>query len=341
MVNFTVNIVSDKDDSRVPVALAGQIMIDIQALFTHIGEYLTSRELRIQTLVNPKFDEKFRIYMDGNGEMSFNASTDDPETKGFGDIIEDTIAKMEETLDVMGNGTGSYWMEDNFADALYRNAIIYDIVALHQDLVDSDGFHLEYGSTDELKRFGYVDVEKLSTFIKRRGLSFDGATIGILERSQSKSGKGPRYIFSTGKDVHSRISFKDRDELERSLQFIGDCIVVVAGTFTYSDNGDLISIDNAEDMCEVESIKFHRLISPIGDVSVTTPVEAKVSFKNNKWILSNEDLGIMSSSDSWDSAVQSFHDYFVFLWSQYTESDDEGLSEEELEVKSALLSHVA
>ena len=100
-------------------------------------------------------------------------------------------------------------------------------------------------------------------------------------------------------------------------------------------------MESAEEMWGVECMKFHRLVSGTGGVSVSTPVEAEVSFKNNKWILSNEDLGIMSSSDSWDSAVQSFHDYFVFLWSQYTESDDEGLSEEELEVKSALLSHVA
>ena len=341
MVNFTVNIVSDRGDDRIPVSLAGQIMIDIQDLFTHVGEYLTSRELRIQTLVDPKFDEKFRIYMDSEGGMSFNASTNNPETEGHGDIIEDAVALMEQTLDVMGNGTGSYWMEDNFTDALYRNAIIYDLVALHQDMIDHDGFHLEYGSGDELKTFGHVDVEKLSSFIKRRGLSFDGATIGILERSQYKSGKGPRYVFSTGEDVHSRINFKDRDELEKAIGFIGGQVVVVAGTFTYSENGDLVSIDNAEEMCEVASINFRRMISPTGDVILKTPVEAKVSFDNGKWSLTNEDLGIMASNDSWDSAVQSFHDYFIFLWTQYTENDDEGLSEEELEVKAELLSHVA
>ena len=341
MVNFTVNIVSDKDDNRVPVSLAGQIMIDFQDLFTHIGEYLTSRELRIQTLVDPKFDEKFRIYMDGEGGISFNASTGNPETEGYGDIIADTIAKMEETLDVMGNGTGSYWMEDNYTDALYRNAVIYDLVALNQDLVDYEGFHLEYGSTEELKRFGRVDVEKLSSFIMRKGLSFDGATIGILERSQSKSNKGQKYVFSTGKDIHSRISFKDRDELEKSLGFIGGQVVVVAGTFTYSENGDLISIDNAEEMCEVASINFRRMVSVTGDVMLKTPVEAKVSFDNGKWTLSNDDLGILASNDSWDSAVQSFHDYFIFLWTQYAATDGEGLDGEELEVREELLSHVA
>lgn len=339
MTNFTVNIVSEKDDKRIPVALAGQVMVDIQDLFTHIGEYFVSRELRAQSFVDKKFDEKFRIYLDGDGGVSFSASTADPETRGQGNLVEDTVSKMEEVLDVMGNGTGSYWMEDNFRDALYRNAIIYDIAALHQDMALAEGFALEYGSSENLKKFGRVDLDKLSAFISSKGLTCDGVAIGMLLTSKSKSGKGPKYVFSTGTDV-IRISFKDNGELAKASEFADKGVVVVAGKLTYSEDGKITSVADAEEMCGIESIDFRRIVSPIGDIILKTPVTAKVSFRNGKWNLSEEDLGIDESADTWDNAVQSFHDYFLFLWMHYAEAGDEGLSEEELEVKSALLSHI-
>ena len=48
MKNFTVNVIPDKEDGKVPVYLAGQVMVDIQQLLMDVGEYLTAKELRIQ-----------------------------------------------------------------------------------------------------------------------------------------------------------------------------------------------------------------------------------------------------------------------------------------------------
>jgi len=48
MLNFTVNIISENEDKRVPVAIAGQIMVDIQSLLSHTGEFLMAKELKIQ-----------------------------------------------------------------------------------------------------------------------------------------------------------------------------------------------------------------------------------------------------------------------------------------------------
>ncbi len=340
MTDFAVNIVSEKDDKRTPIALAGQIMVDIQDLFTHIGEYLVSRELRTQGFVDSKFDAKFRIYLDGDGGVSFSASTDNPETRGQGDLVADTVAKMEEVLDVMGKGTGSYWIEDNFKDALYRNAVIYDIAALHQDMALSEGFALEYGTSEEPKKFGRVDLEKLSAFISNKGLTCDGVAVGTLVTSKSKSGKGPKYVFSVGGTETCRISFRDGEELRKASGFADKGAVIVAGKITYSEDGNIVSINEAEEMCDIGSIEFPRIVTPTGDIILKTPVAAKISFGNGKWNLSEEDLGISESSESWNKAVQSFHDYFLFLWMQYAEKGDEGMSEEELEVKSALLSHI-
>ena len=340
MVNFTINVVSEKDDKRVPAALAGQIMVDIQDLFTHIGEYLVAKELRLQTIVDPKFDEKFRIYMDSDEGVTFGASTNVPDTSGRGDIVEDAVKLLEVTMDRMGQGTGSYWMEDTFQDALYRNAIIYDIVALYQDIIERPGYALMYGSTDELKRFGTVDVAKMSAFIRENGLSYDGATIGRLVRTSAKSQKESRYALTTNSG-QVKIAFADDEERAKAEGLVDKGAVIIAGRITYDEDGNLIGLINAGGLAPASDIKFHRMVSVTGDVILKEPVPISVKFKDGKWKLSNIDLGISVTKDTWDDAIQSFHDYFIFLWMQYATKGDEGLSEEELEVKRYLLSLIA
>ncbi|MBQ7702160.1 MAG: hypothetical protein IJT54_07145 [Candidatus Methanomethylophilaceae archaeon] len=340
MVNFTINVVSEKEDKRVPAALAGQIMVDIQDMFTHIGEYLVAKEMRLQTIVNPKFDEKFRIYMDSSEGVSFGASTNMPETEGRGNLVDEAVELLDKVLDTMGKGTGSYWMEDTFTDALYRNALIYDIVALYQDMVERPGYALMYGTTEELKKFGAVDVKKMSAFIHEKGLTYNGATIGILVRTSAKSARESKFALSTNGN-QAKIEFANEEEAKKAEELAGQGAVIIAGTLTYDEDGNLVSITNAGGLSPATEVKYQRMVSVTGDVILKEPVAIKVVFKDGKWKLSNMDLGISVAKDTWDDAIQSFHDYFIFLWMQYAVKGDEGLSEEELEVKRYLLSLIA
>ena len=336
MANFTVNVISEKKDRRVPVALAGQIMVDIQDLFTHVGEYIAATELHVQNVLDRKFDEKFRIYMDPNDGISFNASTDIPETSGRGNLVDDALDLMEKTLDAMGSGTGSYWIEDNYKDALYRNMVIFDIVALYQDLSDWDGYSLVYGATKDLKKFGKVDVGKLSAFIKGNGLSCRGYTYGIVGVTPSKSGRYPKYYITYG-DKKAKLIFADPNDGSSCEPFVDKTPVLISGTLAYSEDGDLVSVSDASKVIPATKVEFSRLVSSTGDVKLKHPLNATVSYEGGKWVLRNEEVGISESGDTWDAAVQMFHDYFVFVWVQYADIGDEGLSEEELEVKKYLL----
>ena len=95
------------------------------------------------------------------------------------------------------------------------------------------------------------------------------------------------------------------------------------------------------DTSPLTSIKFRRVISASGDVSLKVPVEANVEFRDGKWILTNKDLGIMASKNRWDDAVTDFHDYFIFLWTEYKDKDAAMLDDEEREVKDSLNALVA
>ena len=330
MSGFTVNVVSEKDDKRVPVSLAGQIMVDVQDLFRHIGEYLISRELRFQEAVPPKYYDKFTIYMDRTGGIVLDASTHVPETAGYGNVTEDALKLLEVTLDTLGSGTGGYWMDDNFKDAIYRNQIVIDVVALYQDINDKPGYALMYGSGTELKRFGKVNVEKLANFISDRGLSVNGVTIGVVESVGNRSGN-TRFSLNTGSGS-VKLTFADPKAAEK----LTDGPSIVAGKVNYSEEGMITSVENVYETSPLTMIKFRRMISATGDVELKVPVEANVEFRDGKWILTNKDLGIMASKNRWDDAVTDFHDYFIFLWTEYKDKDAALLDDEEREVKDSL-----
>lgn len=334
MTGFTVNVVSEKEDKRVPIGVAGQIMVDIQDLFRHIGEYLISREMRLQEAVPRSLGDKFTIYMDKTGGIVLDASTETPETEGYGNVVDDALKVLEATLDTLGSGTGGYWVDDNFTDAIYRNQVVIDIVALYQDLNDREGYALMYGSGSELKKFGKVDVEKMAKFISERGMSVNGATVGVIENMGSRPGSS-RFTLNNGSDT-VRITFSDQ-------KFAGNAgkACIVAGKINYSEEGKISSVENIYDVVPLTTIKFRRVISSNGDVTLKVPVDADVTFRDGKWVLSNKDLGILASKQRWDDAVTEFHDFFVFLWTEYKTKDPATLDEEGKEIRDSLDALVA
>lgn len=335
MASFTVNVISERDDKRVPISLASQVMVDIQDLLRHIGEYLIARELRLQETVPAKLGDKFTLYADKNGGVVLDSSSYVPETEGYGNVVDDALQLLEITLDTLGSGTGGYWVDDNFKDALYRNQIVIDIVALYQDINDRPGFSLMYGTGSELKKFGKVNVEKMANFISERGLSVNGVTIGSIENMGNRSGYA-RYVLNTGAET-VKLTFSD----PKYANDVQHGASIVAGKVNYSEDGRIASVENVYETVPLTTIKFRRMISSTGDVALKVPVDAKVVFADGKWKISNDELGISASNARWDDAVTSFHDYFVFLWSEYKDKDASILSDEEREVKDFLNSLVA
>ena len=120
---------------------------------------------------------------------------------------------------------------------------------------------------------------------------------------------------------------------------------MISGMLRYSENGELIEITDVNSAEQFSKRSFMHMISAERDVPLAKPLEADVSYDNGSsvWKLCYPDLGISVSNGDWDAAVAEFHDYFVFLFENYSSKDDNELSEEEIEVKGVLnsLTYVA
>ncbi len=335
MRDFTVNVVPNEENGKVPVFLAGQVMVDIQQMLIDIGAYLTAKALRVQKSMNEKLISRFMLYLGPEGGLCLDTSVSETEVDSHGNIVDDALALTESVLEAMGSGNGGYWMEDNFADAFYRKCVIYDLVELERHLSAFPECTMYFGPSENPKKFGHVDIEKMASFVKEKGNIGTGAVIGTIAAQQSKS-KGTRLFLMCGDD-RVRLSFADADAEKAALALANKGPVILGGQTVLAEDGTLTEIRQAGGITAAESIQFRRLVAGNGDVVLTNPVKAKIEYSPGSWRLKNEETGVSVTHPTWDAAVQAFHDQMVFLWTQYSD-DTRELDGEEAEIRDYLRS---
>ena len=331
MTSFSINVKSEKEDKRIPIAVASDVMFDIQLLLTHIGESFISAEFGSNDRPADPLTERFTLYIDPeSGGISFRTSPG-----GGQSALTDKAMKMLVTvLERMGSGSGTYWMEDTFDDPCYRSMILYDLIRLSEHVSAERGYTLMFGSDGAGTKFTPMDVEKAKTFLEKNSRSAQGSVAGILNSVVSKRNV-PVYGFTVGNEK-VKISF--RRDRENDASKYANHPVTVKGTLKYSVNGELQEVSDVVSVEPFDKKAFAHMISAERDIPLAKPLEASVSYDNNTatWKLSYPDLGISVTDNEWDAAVAKFHDYFVFLFDNYSSKDDNGSSEEEKEVKASL-----
>lgn len=166
---------SQEGETKVPVAVAGQTMVDIQRILTDIGNTMVRMELRIQNEVPERLVRRFQLDISGGSEGSVGA---DP-LKGSDTLMDDALVRLCRMLDFLGKGVVGTWLDDNYPDHTSRCRLAQDVLDLDRHL---EGYTLFYGPSDDQREFGRVDREKLSSYIHEGSCAYDGAMIGMISR---------------------------------------------------------------------------------------------------------------------------------------------------------------
>ena len=321
MRSVNIGVVAKNDNEQIPVDIAGGVMVNVQSLFRHIGEYLISKELKLQNKIDRRLSDIFSLYIDQSTGISLCSS---PKISTSG-IIDNALALLENTIIKLGSGTGGYWIDDTYSDPRFRKIIAEDVIRLAQDL--GTGYSLKVGADS----FDNFDLAKIKTYVTHLKPIYDDVICGVL-RSDQKSRRSEVVKLAIGED-RVKLNFDNKTEALLEAEKLINSPVIVGGKVRLS--GDRIAeISDVRKVIPFDLVKFKRMISAAGDIALTAPLEVKVSFdeRANEWVLINDDLGARVSKKDWDSVVTSFHDYFVFLWEEYT-SEKHDLSEEEKEVR--------
>lgn len=331
MQQFGFKVIPSADGgSKVPVAVAGQTMVNVQRLLTDIGENMVKMELRLQDGVPARLSNLFRLDIGGGQGGSLGA---DPANGGH-DIMDDALGMLCETLDFLGKGVVGTWLQDNFPDTPARRRIASDVLALSKDLGDCT---LVYGPAGEERKFGKVDADKLSAAANEDISTHDGAMIGVISRDPVRKN---RWNIASG-PVAVPISFSSNIAASDIPSFAAAGPVIVTGTIVRDKARRISEFRNAVGCYSFPEVKFHRIISGDGDMVLLIPVVGIPGYDAQKgmWSLTCDMLGIDERKPSWDECVASFHEYFMFLWETYAKGDGEFEGEEQ-EIRELLLSMV-
>lgn len=331
MQSFGFRVVpSDDGDSKVPVAVAGQIMVDVQNLLTDIGENMVRMELRLQNGVPERLSRLFRLEIGGGSGGSLGA---DPSEAGQ-DLMDDALNTLCSTLDFLGKGVVGTWLQDNFPDAPARRDIATDVLTLYRHL---EGRTLVYGPPGQERRFNRVDEARLAEVAGEDVGTYEGAMIGVISRDPVRKN---RWNISNGPKAVP-ISFSSNIVASDIPSFAEAGPVIVTGTVVRGPDGGISEFRNAIGCYSFPEVKFHRVISSEGDRVLLVPVVGVPGYDAQKgvWSLRCEMLGIDERKPSWDECVASFHEYFMFLWDTYAKGDGD-FEGEEKEIRDLLLSMV-
>jgi len=319
MRQYGFKVVPAEDGAAVPVAVAGQAMVDIQKLLTDIGTMLVKVELRVQGDLDPRIKAKFDLKVGGASGSGLGTDPD----KGSEDLMEDCMKMLCSTLDFLGKGVVGDWFDDYFPDPVGRREVARDVLALSDHLGD---FVLEYGPADAQRRFGRIDREKVAAVADRDISKMQGTAIGIVYRDPVKIN---HWHIANGYD-DMEITFADNINKADVPEFAKAGPVIVTGNVILDADGKRTEMTDVNGCYTFPMVKFHRIITPQSDIQLLNPAIGTPGYDADKklWHLSCELLGIDVAKPSWDECVVAYHDYFEFLWETYCETDEEFEGEE-------------
>lgn len=323
MQQFNFKVVgADDEAAEVPVAVAGQVMMDVQNLITHTGELLVRQELRTQSRLQDGIAESLTLRMQGQGAGSSRE----------GDLLEDTLLRVCAELDRANLSELPRDDGGNHIEALGRKAIAEDVLALSSHL---EGYTLYYGTEGAMRKFRVNCRRSYEEEASVGSSPMRSAVIGVVSHDPVRQG---RWLISNGMDTVP-ITFSDSLPREDVASYPSQGPLIVTGRVALDGEGRITEVIGADDAFVFPVVKFHRAITPERDISLLNPLMACPGYRRDKglWTLENEDIGIYVSKPSWDEAVWAFHEQFVFLWETYVETDEE-FEGEELEVSGYLRS---
>ncbi len=323
---FKVIPADPSDKSGVPIAVAGQTMVDVQRLITDIGCMLLRLSMRLQNEIPTELRKKFDLTIGGSSGKGLNSGP----SEGNDTALEGSLNLLCATLDFLGTGAVGTWMTDTFEDDESRAIIAADLIELSDHL---KGYVLQFGAADNIKMFEGLDREKILAYTSKEG--WNSAAAGVISRDEVK-----RNHWNLSNDQYTIPITFDRNIVPSDIpSFAAAGPVVVLGRVERNSQGHIVSIDKIQGCYSIPELKFHNIISKDGDRKLLNPLLATPSYDEARdmWSMRNEVLGISINKPSWDECVVAFHEYALFLFETYVDSgkDFEG---EEKDIKDFLQS---
>ncbi|MDR3075449.1 MAG: hypothetical protein LBU30_05390 [Candidatus Methanoplasma sp.] len=331
-VMFDLSVVPG-DGGRVPIRVAGNVMVNVQKLISDIGRGMIAGTLSLQGDVPEGLLSRFTLYIDGS--VPSVSSSADLKFESPDNMLGRALGDMLSLLEKAGNGSVGDIIAC-YPDPRYRLPIIRDLISLSNDL---DGLPLRY-SADGMKRGLFRPASVVPSLLDKGSDSCFGDIRGILRTSDGD-------LFLEMKDGNVPFEFEPGIRPGEDPDSLMDSPCTVGGRIRFSGTGDIERVTDVTKVDRLKELSFDRMISSDKDLALRTPLVVNIGYDSdrNHWTIGNRPLGISISKRFLDDAILEFHDQFVFMWEVYDgnsgkDGRDDDLDDDELQLHDYIVSIV-
>ena len=331
---------------RAPAELIGNILLNFQGLVYSLGQYY-DQEDRMYGRRTKNIEDRYSLrvsFEEGSvvlrmstfhEQLMLHPSDESPEMKSR---QENVFYKLQELLVSLQDGGRDY--RSKVRDIIPDHSARFTVFNYLNELLPGDRIQESIVFQDSAGQAVAIEMNKkilkdrvsdgLKEEIETDRLEVEGVIVRLKDDSPD-----PVFWIKTFDNRLSKISLP-RERRTKVIRFLTERVPVkVFGVGTKKKYAEVIEIDGIEENAEL-------IIDHIGENLLKEPIRAEVSFekyddKDDFWVVSNEELGVVGVDDTVEKARKVFeedlYEYFLF----YRKVPDNELSERTLKIKEKLI----
>jgi hypothetical protein len=116
--------------------------------------------------------------------------------------------------------------------------------------------------------------------------------------------------------------------------------VIARGTAKFDAAGNVKELADVFEIEPYTTMELQRILTKTSELQLSQPLEVSIDYKDNYWIMENEDLGIIATGRDYDECLNEFHSNVHFIYTEYGLAHDSTLTPDAKMLKQKILSFV-
>lgn len=154
---------------------------------------------------------------------------------------------------------------------------------------------------------------------------------GIL--SEIRVTQGPKKISLVGPEGKIPVDYHADMEGELIKYLIKRVPVKISGKAVINSEGRIMKLQGITGMDPFDEVIRSRIISGETEIKLRNPFKMRVGYEDDMWVMSNDSLGIHTTSKDYQQCLNEAEEEFIFIVKEYLDAPDEELTRDAIDLK--------
>jgi hypothetical protein len=337
---------NDISIEKAPAELIGNVLLNFQGLVFSLGQYY-DHEARMYGRRTKNIEDRYKLkvsFEEGSLVLKMSPFYDHhvlypteglPRQKTQQEIV---FLKLRELLVSLQDEKGDYRSE--VENLMPEHTVRFRIFTYLNELLPKDDIKASITFFDSPEKTTTIEMNKrifrnrvsivLKEEVEKDRIEIEGVIVRLKDDSPD-----PVFWVKTFDSKFSKISLP-RERRANVIRYLSERVPIrLFGVGTKKKHAEIIEIDAIEENTGL-------MIDHIGDNLLKEPIRTEVSFekyddKDDFWVVSNEELGVVGVDDTVEKAKKVFEEDLYEFYQYYRKIPDNELTERTKKIKEKLI----